>query len=399
MLGKIQSGINSLGITQSEQPQVEKAPVSSEQVQTQSTSSTVQESKLAYARMKESSFTGSMQRAMLDAALIVVPGKAEETPAPVGAKAPDIGSAEGVSRELKLNDTGQEVSHLQSWLNDWRKANNLPEIQVTGVFTQETEQAVKDLQRATSLKDDGVFNENTRKRLFLEDSIRKLDPEVKLRINNAYSALQNDPAGRDNLLNLVENREFHHLISPDAQHAAINGLMQNPGNQNTLDAMKEMFVHAAILEKDKNFQKLPDEIKRQTMDTMFYKAANGSLESTERFNLVAEFASDPNFGNRTMGEQKRLLETIAAHKDNFTAPSIQSLLDSESFKNLTPEMQLQVIDIAHNNTIYANDTGEWPEEHDVYKLLRLINDKSFIAASEDEKRGLLEERRKRIAIG
>lgn len=281
MLGKIQSGINSLGITQPEQPQVEKAPISSEQAQTQSTSSTVQEAKLANARMKESAFSGSLQKAMLDAALINA-SKTEETPAPVGTKAPDIGESAKTGKALKLHDTGPEVEGLQHDLNRWRKENNLPEIQVTGVFTEETEQAVKDFQRATSLKDDGVFDEVTNKRLYLErkESFKQLDPDVKLRINNAYSALQNDPAGRDNLLSLVEDRQFSYLISPDAQQAAIDGLMQNPGN---LDSIKSMTLDAAILEKDKNFQKLPDEIKRQTMNTMFYKAASDGVAFGERF--------------------------------------------------------------------------------------------------------------------
>ena len=94
MIGKLQNDvIKSVGISEKDQAQPEQTAEVRERTQSQSSTTVVQESKLAYGKMNESAFSSSMQRAKLDAALIVAPETAPETPAPIGTTPPD---AEGM---------------------------------------------------------------------------------------------------------------------------------------------------------------------------------------------------------------------------------------------------------------------------------------------------------------
>ena len=91
--------------------------------------------------------------------------------------------------------------------------NNLPPIEDSGTFTKETEDAVKEFQRAMNLKDSGVADENTTIRMNLElrPEFQELNGDVKEKISGAYSALQNDPKGRDNLLDLIDEKQFLYI--------------------------------------------------------------------------------------------------------------------------------------------------------------------------------------------
>ena len=307
-----------------EQTQPEQAPMATEQTQTKSTSSIVQESKLAYSRKSESMFSTSMQRAVLDAALTTAPQP--ETLTPIGTPAPEAGtekSAPAVGAtppgvegshyffgygKLKLNDKGTEVERLQGDLNKWREMNGLPPIAASGTFTTETQDAVKEFQRATNLKETGEIENNTGFRLELEldPQYQELNADVKERINAAYSSLQMDPKGRDNLLDLIDEKPFLYLVSSEAQDAAINGMMMDPGNKQLTDAVKHYLTDAAILENDPNYDSLPQEIKEKAMTTMFHRIGlHGGVGSAtgDRHNNISSLVADPNFGKRSLAEQ------------------------------------------------------------------------------------------------
>jgi peptidoglycan hydrolase-like protein with peptidoglycan-binding domain len=399
MIGKTTNFVKSPNITEPKSAEAETSRVNTESSQTTGATAVVQESKLAQARRGESALTGSMQRAMLDAALTVTPGTTPDVPAPVGTPPPNVGEKAGAERAMKLGDEGDDVKDLQYQLNAWRKENGLPEISRSGVFTKETEDAVTEFQRLMNLKESGIADENTMKRLDLENSItfQDLDGEVKETIRNAYNALQNDPGGRDNLLDVVQERDFRCLISPDAQKAAIHGFMQRPNKNPT--GLRDMILDAAILERDANYQNLPDEIKRDVMNTMFYKLENGGLAHSHRNNAIAHLAADPNFGKRSLAEQKQMLESVAANQDSFTAYNFQVLLENPTFQALDSAMQAQVLDIAHNNTMYANTTGQWPEKNDVDNLDDLLRSQKFNEASDEDKRAMLERERKKFFSG
>jgi peptidoglycan hydrolase-like protein with peptidoglycan-binding domain len=408
MIGKLQSDV----IRSSALPELEKsqpAPPAGVSERPQNSSFVVEQTQLAQARKSESMFSTTIQRAVLDAALNIAPAPAPETstPPPIGATPPDERLVTIGYGNLKLDDKGPQVERFQDDLNTWRKMNNFPPIEVSGTFTKETEDAVKDFQRATNLKETGKVEDNTGLRLSLEmnPEFQELNANVKDKISGAYSALQNDPKGRDNLLNLVEQKPFLYLVGPEAQEAAINGLMVNPGNKNISDSIKHYLTDAAILENDPNYDNLPQEIKEKAMNTMFYRIGLwGGVGSEGRHNEISGLAADPSFGKRSLEEQRQLLNIVAENDDgpvgiNSTAGTLKRIINDPSFQNLSPEMQTQVIDIMNNNVHLAAMSGNWPKDDNVRHMRDLLLSPAFINASEEEKRAKLEAERQRIYIG
>jgi peptidoglycan hydrolase-like protein with peptidoglycan-binding domain len=407
MIGKVQTDVIRSSVT-TEQPPEQTAQVS-ERPQQETISSAVQQSKLANSRKGESAFTTSMQRAVLDAALNVgsKPAPESETTPPIGATPPDERLTVIGYGNLKLNDNGPQVERLQDDLNIWRKNNGLPPIAKSGTFTTETQDAVKEFQRATNLKETGEVESNTGLRLGLEmnSEFQELNGSVKEKISGAYSALQNDPKGRDNLLNLIEQKPFLYLVGSEAQEAAINGLMVNPGNKNVAESIKHYLTDAAILENDPNYDNLTQEIKEKAMNTMFYRIAlGGGVGSDGRHNVISGLVTDPSFGRRTLEEQRQLLDIVTQNEDgpigiNSTAAHLKSLMNYSSFQNLSAEMQTQVIDIMQNNVAIANHTGNWPKKDTVDNMRDLLTSPKFINASEEEKRQMIERERQKVFFG
>jgi peptidoglycan hydrolase-like protein with peptidoglycan-binding domain len=423
---KIQSDVLRPFSIEVEQSQPEQAPVVSDRPQQESSSFPIQQSTLANARKNESMFSTSMQRAMLDAALITKPGTGTEIPTPAGTPAPEAApeksapagetpkGGEGLHHhigygKLKLNDKGPEVERLQGDLNRWREMNGLPKIAESGTFSTETQDAVKEFQRATNLKDTGETEDNTGLRLSLEldPQFQELNADVKERINAAYSSVQNDPKGRDNLLDLIDEKQFLYLISPEAQDAAIKGLMMEPGNPQMLGAIKHYLPDAAILENDPNYDNLSQEIKEKAMTTMFYRIGlYGGVGSAsgDRHNVISSLVADPNFGKRSLDEQHQLLDIVSQNNDgpigmNVTASNLERMLKGEAFTNLSAEMQTQVIDLIQNNVSIGSGTGNWPKKDNVENIIDLLRTPAFKALSEEEKRARLEQERKKVFFG
>jgi peptidoglycan hydrolase-like protein with peptidoglycan-binding domain len=408
MIGKLQTDVTRSLITEG-QPQPEQTAQVSERPQTEANSNGVQQSQLANARKGESLFSTTMQRAVLDAALSVAPKPepATETTPPVGATPPDERLTVIGYGNLKLNDEGPQVARLQDDLNIWRKMNGLPPIAKSGTFTTETQDAVKEFQRATHLKETGEVESNTGLRLGLEmnSEFQELNGSVKEKISGAYSALQNDPKGRDNLLNLIEQKPFLYLVGSEAQEAAINGLMVNPGNTNVADSIKHYLTDAAILENDPNYDNLTQEIKEKAMNTMFYRIAlMGGVGADGRHNNISGLVADPSFGKRSLEEQRQLLDIVTQNDDgpigmNSTAHNVKSMMNNSSFQNLSAELQTQVIDIMQNNIAISSYSGNWPDKDTVQNMRDLITSPRFINASEEEKKQMLERERKKVFLG
>ena len=255
-----------------------------------------------------------------------------------------------------------------------------------------------------NLKDSGVADENTTIRMNLElrPEFQELNGDVKEKISGAYSALQNDPKGRDNLLDLIDEKQFLYTISPEAQEAAINGLMKDPGNKQVANSIKHYLTDAAILENDPDYDKLPNEIKEKAMNTMFYRIAlYGGVSSSGRHNSISGLVADPNFGKRSLAEQNQLLDIVTANNDgpigmNITGHHLTTMLNGPSFQKLSAETQTQVIDIMHNNVELAAHSGNWPTKDNVENMRELLQSPAFRAASEEEKRQMLEAQRKKM---
>lgn len=342
----------------------------------------VQEAKVAQTMKGDLALTGSLNMAVLGAQLSQ-PAIVGQTSPPVASTPPEVTAA---GQPLKLNSKGPEVETLQNNLNTWRHENNLPEIQTTGVYTAETEQAVKDFQKASSLTESGILDESTKLRLQLEQSreYKALDPRIKGEVTSAYAALEKDPAGQKNLVELVRDAKFAYLASPDAQSSAIAGLMQGASSTHLLNVTKDLVLHAAILEKNENFKKLPEETKRAALSTMFYEPANGGLYVGNATNAVTELVTDPNFGKLTPKQQDQFLEIVRANPSTDTPLMLGSLMND--IKDMSPEVRERSIRIAHENAMNANVKGSWKENDQSFSaLISMLEDSAFIQAPDDEK--------------
>lgn len=99
-----------------------------------------------------------------------------------------------------------EVQGLQQSINKWRADNGEAPIQPNGIFGSETEQAVKEFQKANGLNPvDGRAGVATRERLSLETDPKfgKLSDPVKLQVRTAMNQLGKDATALQNLRHLA----------------------------------------------------------------------------------------------------------------------------------------------------------------------------------------------------
>jgi peptidoglycan hydrolase-like protein with peptidoglycan-binding domain len=287
--------------------------------------------------------------------------------------------------ELKLGSKGKEVETVQIQLNEWRAQNSLPPISTSGEFTEETAEAVRTFQRATFLPATGAMDSFTRPRLIVESdpNFKQLDHQTKLQFTNAYSQLENNPAGRENLLKLVTEPKFAHLISPDAQSAAISGLMASP-TKRTLSIVNKLVVDAAILEKNKNFNQLSEETKRETLNTIFSKAANGAIQVGEGENVIKDLVTNPNFAKLTQKQQSQFLEIVRDNPEFMTATYLERMMSD--IDQMSPEVRAKAINIVYDNAKEAlTQTGDWKRNDQRFdNLIGLLQDPSFIQSTPEE---------------
>jgi peptidoglycan hydrolase-like protein with peptidoglycan-binding domain len=363
-------------VTQTETHNKESETISIQSQETVRTNNSVQYSTAAHTMKGDLALSGVLSKSMIED--YAKAGIAETKSPFVPTSTPDITGP----RELKLGSKGLDVQDVQTQLNEWRAGNSLPPISISGEFTEETAEAVRLFQRATNLPATGAMDSLTTPRLNIERNpdFKQLDHETKLSFTSAYSALENDPAGRENLLALVQDQKFAYLISPNAQTAAINGFMASPTKIN-LQITDKKVLDAAILEKNKNFSQLPEETKRDALNTLFFfKPPSGNTIVTS--NEVSNLVTNPNFAKLTAKQQSQFLEIIRDRPDpNFNLPNLLRDLDQ-----MTPEVRAKAINIAYDNAQEASiKTGDWKRNDQQFRNLRdLLQDPSFIQSTPEE---------------
>lgn len=399
MIGKLAQDIAKQNIAETDRTQTNtpqdrgSVPVPGTMQKEQLISHTEQEKSLASEQKQVNFFSGTFRRAALESLLTAPPVRTEQPAAPIGANAPEVGGA--TSPDLKLGSTGPEVQWYQLVLNSWIRSQNkglpddkkMPLIQETGVYSEETEKAVKDYQKSIGLKETGVVDSVTKQGLELEHHMRvnNLSDKTRNDIRSAFSALQNDPTGRANLIKLTENREFVHLLSPEAQSSAINGLMQAASDKGNLKFIEDAVFDAVVLEKNSAFQELPEATKRSALATLFLKRDREQLENG--LSTISDMVTSPSFGRLTPKQQDQLLEMIRANPDSSTPVVLQIIVSNETFQGMDEKMQARLIDIMHHNTMVSSMTGKWPTNSPTQgdDFLNLLDDPSFQQAPEGEK--------------
>jgi Putative peptidoglycan binding domain len=173
----------------------------------------------ANARAAENQITGQIRASQLQGQV------------PVADTAPKVPSQGKVLVE-NPNVKDPAVKDFQKEINEFRKSNGQTPIKEDGIFGPETKAAVKEFQRASGLKDDGVVGDNTRSRLRLENSpsFQSVDPDVKEQIRGKMNDFQKDPTNRQLLTTIGLDENFAKL-SKSEQEAALKDL---PGSASSL---------------------------------------------------------------------------------------------------------------------------------------------------------------------
>ncbi len=307
----------------------------------------------------------------------------------VGAVNPSTDTAPQISPTvLQPGDNNPEVGYLQGDLNRWRFENGLPQIKESGVYTAETEQAVKDFQKATGLVEDGKAGPNVKTRLALESNadFKQLDPQIKDLIRFDFNQFQNDPAKRDNLVKLATNREFVHLISKESQADALNAFMiHDCGKKENFKNIQDAVLDVAIVEKKGTLAHLPLATQRDVIATMFYKTNPPEDNPSWVRKDIVKLATDPEFAHLSEDQQAKLLEGVRGNSHPNAASSILGILKSPSYKNMDDGMKARVIQLTRENALYEGLYNQnFDALHELSGLRRLMNDESFINLSPNE---------------
>jgi hypothetical protein len=158
---------------------------------------------------------------------------------PVADTAPKVPSQGKILVE-NPNVKDPAVLDFQKEINEFRTKNGQPPIKEDGFFGKETKAAVKEFQKSSGLKDDGIVGDNTRSRLRLENSpsFQGLDPDVKDQIRGKMNDFQKDPTNRQLLTTIGLDENFAKL-SKTEQEAALKDL-KGSASSLTLKTMQGM---------------------------------------------------------------------------------------------------------------------------------------------------------------
>jgi hypothetical protein len=346
----------------------------------------------ANARKNEMAITSSTQKSFLESQIPAL----SKSKAPVAAKEPVPIADASNPQTLKLGDKTEEVNYLVGNLNNWERANGLKETPFTnGVYTEEVERAVRQFQIANNMQPTGKVDSNTRNRITLENDphFRVLDSEVKQNIRSAMDIHADRSENQKNIMSLATDRQFAHLLSKDSQIAAVNSLLMHPEDKNHLNRVKDTVLDVAILEKEKTLDHLPESTKRQVITTLFKKTEdqpdpNLYFDSGRMRETIIELAKNPEFARLNESQQKKLLDAVAANPFLTTASSMNSILNSKTYKNMDEKMKAHVVELAAENAMYPVLYGK-PMKDDYNEKLsefsHLMYRDEFIKASQDDK--------------
>ena len=354
----------------------------------------------AAARKNEMAITGSTQRAMLSAQL-QTPDLGKQKAQDVAVKSPEPPQIKGADspRTLQLGDKGKEVSDLQYDLLVWQVQNHLPpNVGTNGVFTEDTQRALRQFQLAHGLLADGKADGNTMMRLKLETdrNFQNLDDGVKQSIRFNMDQFKDNPAAQGNLLKLSTDKQFQ-LLSKDSQQSAISGFLARPESKEHLKVIQDAALDVAILEKQKTLDHLPESTRSMLISTIFKKAevtnygtygvytAEDSAELRER---ILDLAKDPEFGRLTADQQALVLDGVSRNPTPEIAERMKDILNSPGYKNMNPKMRDHVIRLANENALSCltnrNERGPLESADQLIGLDSLLRDPKFLSAPEDE---------------
>ncbi|HSE41653.1 MAG TPA: peptidoglycan-binding domain-containing protein [Acidobacteriota bacterium] len=195
-------------------------PEKAEQTSTSNNTAVTESGKQALAsnateRAAENQMTGQILASQLQAQ---TPATAAAPKVPSQGKLIVEGSVDTPPKETSVKDFQKEI-------NEFRTKNGQTPIKEDGIFGPETKAAVKQFQKDSGLKDDGMVGDNTRSRLRLENSpsFQGLNPDTKDQIRGMMNGFQKDPTNRQ-LLTTIGMDESFAKLSRSEQEAALKDL-------------------------------------------------------------------------------------------------------------------------------------------------------------------------------
>jgi peptidoglycan hydrolase-like protein with peptidoglycan-binding domain len=274
---------------------------------------------------------------------------------------------------LSKGSKGAEVQTAEDQINGWRAENGRKPIKTDGKYDQQTENAVRDFQKANKMDIDGSIGANTHDRLQLENdaSFKTIDPATKTLIRDQLNANAKNQVGRESMLQLAIDPNLAKL-PPEAQQSYVKKLAVNPAN---LQQLRDNVKDRATLEEDPSFQKL-DGVTQKNVRERMEKYDGRPVER----DLLLKLATDPNFEKLGgAANRDRALKALgsnpasAAHLTN-----LQKMIGSNSFQNkIDAPLKGQIFDLA---------AGHAGDSRYVRDLSKLVSDPRFGALDLVEQR-------------
>jgi len=310
MLKPIGSGSPTTQVTQTDVTDSQKA--SSETTTNQEAAETLQQASKNYAasRLSEQGlFTQVLSQQLQSQPAVSTP----QPPIATGAS----------SADLSRGSEGAQVQQLQKELNEWRVSNGMTPIAEDGVFGGNTETAVREFQKATGLKEDGIAGANSRIRMQMENSVefKSLDPSSQNTLRQCSIDWQNDPAKRSQLNMFVQDSGIATLSMPH-QEKAIQSFVQNPDSW-----MKLTGVYA-----NDSFRKLDEASKSRLMEM-----GTKNIKDDQYMKDLSDFMASPDIYGASPGQARKLL-------DDFEIGH-SPMVKQEEWKNLDPGTQKRLGDL------------------------------------------------------
>jgi len=302
------------------------------------------------------------------------------TPTGTTSGAPPTGSATPTETKLlKQGIKGPEVENLQTQLNDVRASEGKKEIGVDGKYGDETTKAVSEFQKSSGLKPDGDAGARVQDRLKLETdpNFKSLKPDAQQKVRDLmgkYSEQGTKPGkdlpgnqeSRTNLMGIATDPNFSKL-SPEGQQKALDRFTANPSDAANAQAIKDTVKDRSALENNANFQKLNDDTKKQTLESL----ENFHGKAAERKNL-SDLATDPNFSKLSRAHQDQTIKAFEKNPADATyTKNLRDITGGPNFQGMDDATKTRVLNLASTNAannVYTGDLSKLTNHAEFGKL-------------------------------